>query len=256
MEAAVQSGGDDWFPTPTAGDTQLFFYVYPGASAADLVVATRATPTSPFGAPQLVTELDTTNDEQAPTLTDDGLEIVWVYRTQTVASDLMTSRRASTTATWPAGTPIATINGANADSTPWISGDGLRLWLTSDRPGTLGGLDLYEATRTDRAAAWGAPSHIIEVSSGQNDASPTLSADGLDVFFTSGPSGNYDVYTAHRPALDQPFGPPQRVAELSSARDEYGLRLSRDGATMYLNYDTLVAGGGQADLWIATRACQ
>jgi hypothetical protein len=64
-----------------------------------------------------------------------------------------------------------------------------------------------------------------------------------------------DIYTAHRPALDQPFSTPVLVPELSSARDDNGVRLSRDGKTMYLNYDTLTSGGANADLYSATRTC-
>jgi hypothetical protein len=45
------------------------------------------------------------------------------------------------------------------------------------------------------------------------------------------------------------------VRELSSARDDLGLHLTPDGATMYFNYDA-VTGGGNSDIDVATRACR
>ena len=42
------------------------------------------------------------------------------------------------------------------------------------------------------------------------------------------------------------------VPELTSPRDDIGTRLSSDGATMYLNYNTVTAGAGISSCAICT----
>jgi Tol biopolymer transport system component len=259
MDAAVQSTDDDWFPTPSAGDTQLFFYSFrPPSGGADIWVAVRATPSSPFAAPEQAAGLSTPDDEVQPSLTDDARLIAFAVRPAVGTSDVFTAERSSATASWGSRTSLDAINSTSVDFTPFISGDGLRIWFASNRPGGRGGVDLYEATRISRADTFGAPRHVFEASSADEDTSPTLSADGLELFFASARSGGpglLDVYVAHRPSVDQPFATPTLVAELSTAMDEYGLRLSRDGTTMYLNYATLVTGSTDAALYSATRTC-
>jgi len=258
LDAVLQSPADDWFPTPSVGGTQLYYYTFRAPSQGAAVwVAERATSSSPFAAASRVSSLDTADDEAQPTLTDDGLYIVFASKPSAGQHDLYASKRMSPTDAWGAPIPLTILNSASSDFTPWISGDGLRLWFSSARSTNF--TDLYEATRMSRAVAFEAPQLITELVSSTEDQAPTLSYDGLELFFVSGRAGGpgmFDVYTARRPSLGQPFTTPQVVPELSSARDEYGLRLSPDGTTMFLNYDTLVNGGGNADMWTATRACQ
>jgi hypothetical protein len=257
LDASLQSVADDWFPTPVLDGRQLYFYSYrPPSAGADLWVVPLATPTLPASAPRIVAELATSEDERGPTLTRDALDIV--YGSHAVASgqlpDLMSARWNAAATSWDPPSPISELNTIESEDTPWLSEDGLRLFFASSRPGVFGFLDLYEATRSDRTSPWEAPRHVQELSTTLNDSTPTTSSDGLVIFFGSsrvGGPGGMDVYTAKRPALDQPFGAAEVVTELSSTRDEYGLRLSSDGRTMYLNYDTLTNGGGFADMWIA-----
>jgi hypothetical protein len=99
---------------------------------------------------------------------------------------------------------------------------------------------------------------LAEICSPQDEYAPALSTDGLEIFFASnrpGGKGGFDVYTSRRPALDQPFAPPTVVTEVNSALDDVGPRISSDGTTLYLNYDSITAGGGDADMWTATRSC-
>jgi hypothetical protein len=55
-------------------------------------------------------------------------------------------------------------------------------------------------------------------------------------------------------AIDQPFDAPTHVDELASPMDEFGERLSEDGATLYLNYGASISGPS-ASLYTSTRTC-
>ena len=256
LPGPVQSASDDWFPTPTADERDLYFYQYIGTgSDAEIVRASRAAVGDPFSAAVRVVELSSAGQELAVSLTEDALMIVFV-RGGTRA-ELFEAQRGSRTSPFGAPVLIASLANAFNDSSPWLSPDGRRLTFASGRDGGFG-FELYEATRADRADAWSAPVRLTSLGSSMEEENPTLSADGLEMFFSSSRPGmgRYDVWTTKRSAPDQPFAPPTLVAELSSALDDIGTRLSRDGRRLYLNYDEDRNGGQNAELAVASRSCE
>lgn len=247
---------DDWAGAPTLDETRVYFYSFRNSSGGDLYVATRATATGDFGIAQKIVELDLDNNNRDPSITDDELLMVFDREVgKGPPAELVTVTRSSTTVPWDTAVPIAELNTGGDEVAPWISGDGLRLVFSSAR---FGSFDLFETTRATRTDEFAAPVVLEELSDDvMQDSYPTVSANGLEIFFTSnrpGGPGDYDVYTASRPAIDQPFGAPVLVPELSSTRDEAGLRLSADGRTIYLNYDAVLEGG-TTDISAAVRSC-
>src|SRR5262249_30317000 len=86
--------------------------------------------------------------------------------------------------------PVASVNtGTHNDSRPFISASGLELFYSSDRPGGLGSYDLWLATRASFDEPFGSPIPLAEINSSSNDYSPTLTADGLTIYFSSERSG-------------------------------------------------------------------
>jgi hypothetical protein len=260
LPGPVQSATDDWSPAPTAGGTQIYFYSYRAGFLGKIYRGVRASLADPFGAATPVTEVDNALSQQiAPTVTSDNLLLIYADEV-TGSFKLHVATRGSVGSPFDPPGVLANVNCSNTvdDLYPSISADGLRLVFSSTR---LGGAqsDLFETTRPDRAAAFATPIELAALSKPTSDEwSPTLSADALDIFFASnrgGGPGNFDVYTSHRPAVDQAFAPPSLVSALSSPRDDLGLHLDPDGATMYLNYDTVVVGSQNANLDIATRTC-
>src|SRR5262249_55472153 len=63
---------------------------------------------------------------------------------------------------------------------------------------------------------FGSPQQLTILNTTHNDTSPSLTADGLTLYFNSdAPDGSsWRVLRTTRPALDQPFGAPSRVTEL------------------------------------------
>ena len=254
LPGPVQSASDDWFPTPTRGELELYFYSYIGALGdAEIVRATRADTTSPFSAGTRVLELESADDDTSVALSEDSLVLVMTRVAAT--THLYEATRASPSDSFSTPVAIAPIMTAADDLSPWLTADGLHLVFGSRRSGLL---DLYETTRSSRAAAWAAPTLIAPLSSPGRDDNPTLREDGLEIFFSSDRAGSqaYDVYRSTRTAIDQPFEAPTKVTELSSARDDIGTRLSRDGRRMYFAYDAVRTGGQNAGIYVATRDCE
>ena len=70
---------------------------------------------------------------------------------------------------WNAAQKLDEIGGNSPDlNTPFLDGcpiespDGRSLYMASNRPGGLGGLDIWVASRESRDAPWGAPVNLGE----------------------------------------------------------------------------------------------
>ena len=122
-----------------------------GPGSADIYVSEQIADGS-FGPATLVTELGSPMNENDPSIRHDGLEIFFQSnRTGSVGAvlDLWVATRESTLDAW--STPVnlgATINTASAEQNPYLSSDCKTILFSSDRPGGLGGPDLYMSTRT------------------------------------------------------------------------------------------------------------
>jgi hypothetical protein len=100
----------------------------------------------------LVPELNSPRRDAHPTITRDGLEILLASNREGSIGgslDLWVSRRATTQDAW--STPVnlgSVVNTADDERAPYLSGDGQRLYFTSNRPGCCGGNDFYVTTRS------------------------------------------------------------------------------------------------------------
>jgi len=172
----------------------------------------------------------------------------------------------------PWGLPLnlgPAVNTPYAELCPSISSDGLTLyfsddWMGSARPGGLGDGDLWVTTRPSVSDPWGTPSNLgAEINSLYQEGWPSISVDGLILFFCSGDSetagggprpggfGNGDIWMARRAAKDGDWSHTVNLEPLiNSPADEASPSVSADGSTLY--FDSARAGGfGNRDIWQA-----
>lgn len=99
---------------------------------------------------------------------------------------------------------VAALNSPLVERRPTISHDGLEIIFSSDRTGTLGGLDLWMATRPTIGSVWSTPIHLDGISSIASDSGTYLSADRQTLYFTSTRPGGLggvaagDIWTTSR----------------------------------------------------------
>lgn len=121
------------------------------------------------------------------------------------------------------------INSAFNDSGPAISKDGLSLYISSNRPDGVGGIDIYVSQRASIDAPWGAPMNLgATVNSTAGDGNPAFSRDGHYLYFQSdrpGGAGTTDVYVSWREHTHDDFGwrtPVLLVAPINTAALDNG----------------------------------
>ena len=121
--------------------------------------------------------------------------------TPSVAGEIFVSTRQSS-ARFGTATAVTELNDATAnDIQPNVRDDGLEVVFTSNRSGTLGGQDLWGATRAEVGGAWLSPVNLGSVvNTGAAETRPSLSQDGKQLLFgrAPGPEGSSDIYVTTR----------------------------------------------------------
>jgi hypothetical protein len=97
------------------------------------------------------------------------------------------------------------------------------------------------------------PQLVAELASATRTDNPTLTADQLEIYFTSDRSGSGDVWFARRTNLRMPFDVPQAIAEVNTTTFETSAAISADGLTLWFGSDRS-GGVGSTDIWMSTRS--
>jgi hypothetical protein len=149
------------------------------------------------------------------------------------------------------------VNSSAVDQTLNITADGLSLYLSSDRPGGHGSLDLYVATRESTDDDWGPPVNLgPTVNTPSLEGHGCISADGLTLYFCSnrpGGFGSYDLWVTTRAIKAENWCTPVNLGPtVNSSTYAMESSISPDGLTLW--FESPRPGGlGGADVWMTTR---
>jgi hypothetical protein len=168
-----------------------------GSTAVHVFVSTRAGPGQAWSAPVPVTELSSPASDNCAAISGDGLTIaIDSERATSGDRDLFLASRAGPWAPWGNPAPVTELNTVgHEDSSPWLDQAARVIYFASDRGGNM---DLWVATRPDRATSFSAPSPVSGLCSSDSEADPWLSPDQRTIYFARNAGGNWDLYTATR----------------------------------------------------------
>jgi hypothetical protein len=217
-------------------------------------MATRSSPTSPFGAPVPLTAINATGGATGPSLTGDGLTMYYALTTSQDTGDIYVTHRASLAAAFGPGTPVTGLNSTVQDLDPFITADGSTLYFDSARSSTA--LHLYFAVRQANGS-FATPQAMTAFNTNMVDGHPVVSRDGLTLYWSStrtdgGAQGLTDIWMASRSSIAGDFGTPVRVPELSSVKGESVSWISPDNCMVLLQSDR-PGGSGLQDIYQAVR---
>ncbi len=161
------------------------------------------------------------------------------------------------TSTFNNGTwgPIVKLND-NINTKYWeshatVSHDNKKLYFTSNRKGSLGGLDIYVAKR-DSSGDWGAPENLGPViNTVYNEESPFLSKDDKTLFFSSRGHfnmGGYDVFYSSKLENEEWSVPLNAGYPINSTDDDVFFKPVGDGYEGYYAIDR-PQGFGKEDIY-------
>ncbi|HEY3027865.1 MAG TPA: hypothetical protein VGJ55_17080 [Pyrinomonadaceae bacterium] len=153
------------------------------------------------------------------------------------------------------------INSAFSDQGPAISKNGLSLYFTSNRPGGLGGFDMYVSQRASIDDAWGSPVNLgPTVNTTFDEGNPAFSRDEHLMFFQSkrpGGLGGIDLWVSQREHTHDDFDwqlPVNLGPGVNSAADDNGPSYfdnQEDGAPQLYFGSSRPGGLGAADIYLS-----
>lgn len=216
--APVNSAANDFCPT-IARDGHLFYFVSnrAGGCGGDDIYVTRLRDDRGFDAPENVgCQVNSTANEASPfPLPEAGSGPVLYFSStrvggfapdapEAVAGDGDLYVSASHGGVFQPAELVPGVNSAFNEGQPNVRRDALEIFFFSNRPGTLGGADIYSAMRTKARDIWSTPVNLgTNVNSVVDDTRPSLSWDGTTLYLGSpraGGEGSSDIYvtTRHR----------------------------------------------------------
>ena len=222
-----------------------------------------------FSVQNMGARLNSADNDIAPVISPSGLSLYFTSNRPEGQglTDIWVAQRATLNAAWGAQTPVKVVNTSSNDVMSSISLDGRTMFLFSNRPGGMGGRDLYLSTRNDPTDdfGWTAPVNLGAV---VNTAFDELGAAYFEdpttgvrsIIFSSNrlgdPALDYHLYQSTRNVRGT-FNAPTLINELSTlgVGAELSTAIRRDGLEIFitatrpegLNFPLF-------DIWVATRA--
>ena len=143
------------------------------------------------------------------------------------------------------------INSSSWDSQPAISPDGNTLYFVSNRPGGLGGYDIWK-TVLSAEGDWSKPENLgPEVNTAYDENTPFMHPDGKTLYFSSNGwpgMGNMDIFFTRRSDSGKWNQPVNISYPINTFNEETGLIVTPDG-TQGLFSSVLKDGFGDMDIY-------
>jgi hypothetical protein len=214
----------------------------------DIWVATRETVDASWTGPvNLGPNVNGPEGEIDPAISPDGLELYFGIYSESPYRIRMCSRP-SKDAPWSNPKFLNPPVGDYEAFAPEVSADGLSLYFTS---GQLGVRDIFVTTRaTNNEDDWGTPVNLgPTVNSSSYEGYPSISSDGLCLFFASDRPGGYDemrellpnwavpigIWVTTRPTKDAEWDPPVNYPSLIQSGYDFAPAISPDGSVLYFD---------------------
>ena len=201
-------------------------------------------------------------DENA-TLSADGLTLYFASDRPggEGSTDVWVTRRASHDSPWgPPENLGPPINTSSIDGAPSLSPDGHVLFIHSNRPGTLGGNDIWVAHRSGSKDDddWSIPVNLgTDVNSADDEQGPEYVASdgGGALYFNRGNQALQlsELYRAGVKRDGRTDGPAQPVTELNAPGFNDAAPTVRADAREILFWSLRPGGLGGTDIWVSTR---
>lgn len=204
-----------------------------------------------WGTATPITELNTSNNEGAETISADGKTIVFVacdYEKSYGTCDLYISyfKKGKWTASENMG---AQINSSAWDTQPSLSADGQTLYFTSNRTGGFGESDIWVSQKS-KDGKWQKPVPLpTPINDAYKSESPFIHPDGKSLYFRSNVKsgmGGFDLYKSDLREDGTWTEPLNLGAPINSTKDEGSLIVSPDGKYGYYASDMQNSSENQA----------
>ncbi len=197
------------------------------------------------------------------TFSTDGLEIYFTsnrHRPEGLNDfdvDIYVTTRDDINAPWKPPISLGSaVNSSSWDEDPFLTSDGLTLYFDSLRPWGVG--DLWMTTRKTKDDDWGPAVNLGPIVNNQDytDEDPSLTADGLELYFSSdrsGPRWQYSLWVTTRETVYDNWRDPVDLGPVvNGTHSNTSPTISPDGLVLVFNRDNslwLMKRTSRTDAW-------
>lgn len=134
-----------------------------------------------------------------PQLAGGGLHLYYASDDGNRTQHIYMATRSDPTAAWGPGVPFTmNLDSMHGDADPSLSVDESTILFSSQRPGGVGGTDIYYATRESAGGNFGPVQPVPGVNTTKDEGDPVLSKDGCSIVFATDRNGtsalDYDIW--------------------------------------------------------------
>lgn len=144
---------------------------------------------------------------------------------------------------------VAGLEALTESLAPTVRGDELEMFFSS----RLAPSHIEYARRSSTSRSWQSLGSVPELVDAIDHGYPGVSADGLALYFEVERPGGFFIGRSRRPALEEPFGAVELVAELDAAGSHGDPQPSFDGTELVFASDR--GQPGNFDLYLSARVC-
>jgi hypothetical protein len=214
----------------------------------------------PFNPENVGSGINTSDDEYWPSITADGKILMFTRQpnrsnnpgfTGVVQEDFYISYFSDNKwqKAFDAGAPLNTIQNEGAQT---LSSDGTYMFFTAcNRPGGLGNCDIYFSAVNN--GKWSEPYNLgAPVNTSHWESTPSISADGKTLFFSSSRPGGFggkDIWFSRLDEKNKWTEPKNMGSTINTEGDEMSPFIHFDGKTLYFSSDGHPGMGG-LDLYV------
>jgi hypothetical protein len=223
-----------------------------GTGFYDLYSATRASRDLPFETPTLLATVNSVNSEYWPSVSPDGLLLVFSSDRSTGKSHIYSSKRASVADKF--GPPTIAPALMDMEDHPMLA-NGRALYFSSViRTGGQGMADIWR-TEIDSTGATSTPVAVLGgVNTPDGEVTPAVTEDELHIYVRRATGGELDIYTASRSSTTDGFGAATAVPALATmGLNEIPTWISPDDCSLYVEITNPAGGVGGDDIYVARR---
>ncbi len=175
-----------------------------------------------FANPKNVIELNSGSNETHAVVSADNLRCFFSTArddpTMTQYMDIWYAERPDTAVPFTVIGPAPNLNTPGTERSNTLLSDELTFYISriSGRPS--GDWDIYVTTRPNTSQPFSTPALVPELSTTANELDPTVSSDGLEMYFETLVNGDNKIMRTTRLNTASPWGVPQLVTELDVCR--------------------------------------
>lgn len=196
--------------------------------------------------------INSPHDEYLPTITSDGLHLVFTQTDAVEDQNVMQSEKMG--GQWEKARPFNNINTENNEGMARFAAHGQAFYFAGCmRADTEGGCDIYEAS-LDQGRIESISRMDGHLNSQAWDSQPSITCDGQLMFFSStrrGGMGGADIWFSRRRPNGE-WSAAENMGSINTPGDEEAPFISSDGKTLYFT-STGHQGQGDGDLFIVRK---